>query len=143
MDRPPKGNVTIGWYDGMTEGFIEEPAGRWVYASMIAWAPEQKFRIFGLVPADAVTVLDVRVLCAAASGRETTDQSWQVIRARISEFLQTVEGEAELRLCYQVDGDIKDSRRVDARLILGELGREIEEISSSTRFASWMSRFNA
>ena len=119
----PREIVVVGWYDGLTEGFV------------------QGLRIFGLVAANILTVSEVRELCVASDSSDTTAETWGRIRARISKFLRTVEGEAELRLCDQLDGQTKDSRRIDATTIIGDLGCDIEGASDSTRFASWMSKF--
>ncbi len=142
MKTPPQEIVVVGWYDGVTEAFVQEHDGRWTYASMIAWDPERKLRIFGVVRADAPMVSEIRARCAASDSSDQKAENWRHIRAYISEFLRNVDGEAELRLCEELDGETKDSRRIDAGAILDDLGHEIDEVVGSTRFASWISRFS-
>lgn len=142
METSPQEFVVVGWYDGITEAFVQEFGGRWIYASIIAYDPKKKLKIFGAVEADAQTVSEVRALCAASEVGEGTVENWRRIRTRISKFLGTVEGEAELKLCEELDGETKASRRIDAGAILEELGREIEDAVGSTRFALWMSKFS-
>ncbi len=43
-------------------------------------------------------------------------------------------------MCEQLDGETKDSRRVKATAIIGDLGCEVDEISESSRFASWIAK---
>lgn len=133
--------VVVGWHDGIIECFVQGDDGRWTYASMVAWDPGRKLRIFGIVAADAPTVSEVRSLCSESDSEDSKGQAWERIRARVSKFLRTVDGEAELVLCDQIDGEIKATWRIDARSLVDELGCELEEVSERTRFAFWQSKF--
>lgn len=142
MELSLKDAVTVSWYDGVIEAFVRRDDGDWAYASMIAWDPSRKLRIFGLVAADIATVSEVRALSIAADGGGPMAESWQRIRARVAKFLRNVQGAAELRLCDQLDGDTKDCRRIDATSIIDALGCEIEEACDSARFALWLAKFS-
>ncbi|MBK6919149.1 MAG: hypothetical protein IPH07_17275 [Deltaproteobacteria bacterium] len=133
--------LIVGWHDGITEGFIQGHDGRWQYASMVAWDPVQKLRIFAMVPADELTVAEIRALGATSAGGEAKATNWARIRARISDFLQTVGGDIEIRVCDQLDGETKNTRRIVAAEVLGQLDCTVEDAAMSTRFAEWMTKF--
>lgn len=132
-----KGEIEIiGWHDGITEALLREEDGRWSYASLIAWKPDDGLRIFGLIAVDERTVAEVRGLMASpgASQREK-QRAWSAVRRRIAGLLKVEEGEAELRLCDQLDGETKKSLRVHTQEIVAMMGGDVDDALSPERFS--------
>jgi hypothetical protein len=130
----------IGWYDGIVEALVRSADGRWMYASMLAWNPENKLRIFGLMEADDTTVADLRTLSTAPE--PTSPDSWSALRDRVAMFLAQVAGQAELRLCEELDGIPKATVKVDAGEIAEIAGQDADQALDGARFAKLQARFS-
>lgn len=133
----------LGWHDGITEALVRVEDEKWIYASMLAWNPQLHLRIFGLVEADPSVVAEVRELLALlSSDAESRAAAWSRLRSRIARFLLHASGQAEIRLCDELDGETKATLQVDVKSIIDLLGKEIDDAVDDVRFSLLAAKLN-
>lgn len=113
-----------------------------MYASMIAWSPQQNLRIFGLVSIDDSTINEFQTLAVASKPSNIqTSYAWRRLRRSISTFLQQVQGSVNLLLCDELDGEARKMLEVAAELVLPFLGQNIDKSTKTSLFDQWSRAF--
>lgn len=127
-----EGDAFLAWHDGPTEAVLLR-GGTWWYASMLAWRPEERLRVFGLVPVDEHTVRGLKKLLAVFE-RDEAETDRVRLREAVQAFLQGASGPVELRLCESLSKPRLESVMVDFEEVASMMGKDVEEILENDPF---------